>query len=485
MSTKPKSLKMNAILNVIKQICTIIFPMITFPYASRVLGTYNYGKINFGASIITYLSLFAALGIGNYAIREGAKIKEHKEKLSKLCNELFSINIIFTILSYVILVFLIMFWKKLDGYSTLLWVQSLSIIFTTIGTDWINMIHEDYAYITIRYIICSVASVVLMFLIVHNRNDYVLYAFSSIFSTILANIMNVGYIRKTYDLHPRFTFKIPFKKHMEPILMLFGSTVAIMIYVNSDITLLGIIKDENEVGLYSVSSKIYTMVKQVLNAMLDVAIPRIAYELATQKREVVNQHLSEILNNLLLIVFPATVGLLMLSKNIVLLISGQQYLPAYSSLQILSFALIFATSACFFINVVMIPFNMENKMFFATIVSAIVNILLNIVLIPYFGQNAAALTTLISEAIMTCMGIWYTRNVIKLTSKKNLLIGIGGGLLTFIVCKLILSFSFNSILQIIACMACTGIAYLIYLAIVNREIFMTILSFVKKTIKAR
>ena len=480
MSNKPKSLKKNAMLNVIKQICTIIFPMITFPYASRVLGTYNYGKINFGASIITYLSLFAALGIGNYGIREGAKIKEHKEKLSKLCNELFSINLIFTALSYIILIFLILFWKKLDGYSTLLWVQSLSIIFTTIGTDWINMIHEDYAYITIRYIICSAASVVLMFLIVHNRNDYVLYAFSSIFSTILANIMNVGYIRKNFDLHPRFTLKIPFKKHMEPILMLFGSTVAIMIYVNSDITILGIIKDENEVGFYSVSSKIYTMVKQVLNAMLDVAIPRIAYERATQPKEVVNSHLSEILNNLLLIVFPATVGLLMLSKNIILLISGQSYLPAYSSLQILSFALIFATSACFFINVVMIPFNMENKMFFATIVSAMVNILLNIVLIPYFGQNAAAFTTVLSEIIMTVMGMWYTRKVIKLTSKKTLLIGIGGGLLTFIICKAILSFSFNIILQIVTCIVCVGIVYLIYLVITDREAYLRIIGIFKK-----
>ena len=483
MSNKPKSLKKNAMLNVIKQICTIIFPMITFPYASRVLGTYNYGKINFGASIITYLSLFAALGIGNYGIREGAKIKEHKEKLGKLCNELFSINLIFTALSYIILIFLIMFWKKLDGYSTLLWVQSLSIIFTTIGTDWINMIHEDYAYITIRYIICSAASVVLMFLIVHNRNDYVLYAFSSIFSTILANIMNVGYIRKTYDLHPRFTFKIPFKKHMEPILMLFGSTVAIMIYVNSDITILGIIKDENEVGLYSVSSKIYTMVKQVLNAMLDVAIPRIAYELATQKRDVVNQHLTEILNNLFIIVFPSAVGLLMLSKNIVLLISGKPFLPAYSSLQILSLALCFATASCFFINVVMIPYNMERKMFFATIVSAIVNILLNIVLIPYFGQNAAAFTTLLSEVIMTVMGIWFTRHVITLHSLRSLCIGIGGGILTFIICKAILTVSFNNVLQIVACMVCTGIVYLVYLAIVDRNTYRSIVSIIKNKLR--
>ena len=132
---KRKSLKVNAALNVIKQLCMIVFPMITFPYASRVLGTFHYGKINFGSSIISYIMLIAGLGVSKYAIREGARVKDDRKRLDELCDEVFSINIISTIAAYTVLLFLMLFWKKLDGYKALLMIQGLAVLFTTIGTD--------------------------------------------------------------------------------------------------------------------------------------------------------------------------------------------------------------------------------------------------------------------------------------------------------------------------------------------------------------
>ncbi|WP_249630745.1 oligosaccharide flippase family protein, partial [Streptococcus uberis] len=127
MGLKSKSVAKNAILNVIKQICVIIFPMITFPYASRVLGVENFGKFNFGLSLVSYISIIAALGTSNYAIREGSRIKEDKNKLNNFVNEIFTLNLISTILAYLILVTLLIFWKKLDDYILLILVQSTVI----------------------------------------------------------------------------------------------------------------------------------------------------------------------------------------------------------------------------------------------------------------------------------------------------------------------------------------------------------------------
>ena len=45
---KNKSIKLNALLNIIKTCMSIIFPLITFPYVSRILGVENLGKINYG-----------------------------------------------------------------------------------------------------------------------------------------------------------------------------------------------------------------------------------------------------------------------------------------------------------------------------------------------------------------------------------------------------------------------------------------------------
>ncbi|WP_455058328.1 oligosaccharide flippase family protein, partial [Jutongia sp.] len=72
---KNRSLKLNTILNIVKQLCSVLFPLITIPYVTRILQATNYGKVNFSSSIISYFVLFAAFGINNYAIREGGQIR--------------------------------------------------------------------------------------------------------------------------------------------------------------------------------------------------------------------------------------------------------------------------------------------------------------------------------------------------------------------------------------------------------------------------
>ena len=90
---RQKSLGVNALLNGIKQCCSIIFPLITFPYISRVLGSDGYGKYSFSSSVTSYFILLAALGIYTYAIREGAKIRDNQKSINQFCSQVFSINV--------------------------------------------------------------------------------------------------------------------------------------------------------------------------------------------------------------------------------------------------------------------------------------------------------------------------------------------------------------------------------------------------------
>lgn len=480
MNIKQKSLKVNAILNVIKQACSIIFPLITFPYASRILGKFYYGKINFGSSIIGYISLIAGLGITNYAIREGSRVRNDKQKLTKLANEIFSINIVSTIIAYVVLLVLIIFWRRLDGYGLLLLIQSLTVVFTTLGTDWINSIHEDYLYITIRYIICQGLAVVLMLTLVKSENDYLIYALSSVSSTVMANICNIIYIKKQYDIHLKFTVHMNSRRHLRPILIMFGTAIASVIYINSDVTILGVLKNEDEVGLYSVSSKIYNLVKQLLNAILIVTIPRVSHDIAIKSKEEVSAGLSEILNNLLILIFPASAGLFMLSKPIILLLSGKEYIQAYTSLEILCIAMIFACLSCFFITVVLVPFRMEDKALISTIVSALINIGLNFVLIPRWGQNAAAFTTLLAELSLVIMGMFFSRNEIHLHVLKSFIIGIISALAVFTICYCVKMLNINYLLTILLSIFGSGVLFLIILFIGYREKFYYMINAIRR-----
>lgn len=74
------SLKTNITLNFINTITGIIFPVITFPYAARVLLPDGIGVVNFFQSIIAYIVLLTSLGIPMYAVREVAKYRDDVEK---------------------------------------------------------------------------------------------------------------------------------------------------------------------------------------------------------------------------------------------------------------------------------------------------------------------------------------------------------------------------------------------------------------------
>ncbi|MGQ7687984.1 flippase [Streptococcus suis] len=449
MVKEKRSLTVNSVLNVIKQLCVIIFPMITFPYASRVLGVTNYGKINFGQSIISYIALIAALGITNYAIREGAQKREHNSELSTLINELFTLSVYSTIFSYIILGLLCFFWADLRPYTTLLIIQSMIVVFTTLGTDWINSIFEDYFFITIRYILCQIISIVLMFVLVKEPEDYLMYAFVSVSANILANIWNIYHIRKKLKIKLRFVEFSGIKKHFKSVFYMFVSSIATLVYINSDITMLGIMKDDTVVGYYSVSVKIYSLIKQLVNAFMIVSIPRFSNYIGNGKLDEVQKGLNSLFTFLILMIGPAMSGLYSLSSDIIFLFAGKDYIKATPSLQILSFAIFFSTLACFYINVVMIPFMKEKLILKATIISASVNILLNFVLIPSYGANAAALTTLISEMLLVVFGIYYMRNSLELRWKVPLLISSLISIIVYFICQFVISLGLNRIQEII------------------------------------
>ena len=106
----------NTIYNAVKSVCGIVYPLITFPYISRVLLAENIGKINFSGSVVSYFSLIASLGISTYAIRECSKYRNDRKKLGDIASEILSINICSTFLAYAALGFTLFFARPLDAY---------------------------------------------------------------------------------------------------------------------------------------------------------------------------------------------------------------------------------------------------------------------------------------------------------------------------------------------------------------------------------
>ncbi|PAW06578.1 flippase [Lactobacillus helveticus] len=436
---KKKSLGINAFLNSLRSILNILFPIITFPYVSRVLQVKGIGIYNFSNSIVSYFSLIAALGISTYAVREGAKIRDNIHEISQFASEIFTINIFSTLISYILLFLCLFAFSKLHNYAACILIFSLQIFFTTIGTEWIYQIYEDYGYITLRSIIFQILSLVLLFIFVRGPQDYLKYAVITIFSAVGANIFNFIHARQFCRI--RVVWHFNWRVHLTPILIIFGANIANMIYVNSDITLLGLMKSNYIVGLYSVSSKIYQIVKTLIAALLMVTIPRLAMLFGKNRLKEYKSILFSLTNTLVLIALPASVGLVMLSKEIVLLISGKEYLRATNSLAILSLAYIFSILAWILTDCVLIPSKREKYVLRSMGSSAILNVLLNIILIPPMNEDAAALSTVLAEMCMFIVNYHYVKDLVSdiFTSRKffkNLMDSFVGCIGIVIVCLL-------------------------------------------------
>ncbi len=473
-----KSLKLNAFLNTLRNVLNMLFPLITFPYVSRVLGANGLGIYNFSNSIISYFILLSGLGISTYAIREGAKYREDKKNISFFASQIFSINIFSMIFSYILLVISLVIFPKLHLYSACILIFSLQIFFTTLGTEWIYTIFEDFTYITIRSIFFNILSLILLFLFVKNKNDYLIYAAITVLASAGSNILNFIHVKVFCNI--KFIFNCEFFKHIKPIIIIFASNLAILIFVNSDITILGIMKNTYTVGIYTVAVKIYSVLKTVLSAALIVTVPRLAALYGQKKESQYIKTASEIFNFLIFSTFPTMIGLFMISKDIIIFISGKEFLAANVALKLLSVALIFSISGWFYSECVLIPAKLEKIVLISTIISAVINIILNVTLIPFYSENAAAFSTVIAEAINMIIMISYGKKIVQINGfKKNIITVIIGSIGICLVCSIIHFLRFDVFLEIILSVILSIIVYVITLILLKNQIMLKHLKLLK------
>lgn len=414
-----KSLGLNAVMSGLKTLMNIIFPLITFPYSSNVLQVEALGKVNFANSVCGYFLLFAGLGISSYAVREGSKYVNDREQLSQFSSEVYSINMISTAATYIALALTMIFWTKLHAYTDLMLVMSLQIFFTTIGTEWIFTIFEEYTYIAIRGMVFQVISVVMLFAFVKSPADYCIYAGITVFAAVGANVLNYFRARKYCTIH--LTLNIDWKRHLKPILIIFASSLATTLYVSSDTTILGILCTDYNVGIYAVAGKIYGIVKNLLSAVLVVSIPRLSHYAGVGEHEKFNKLFNDIFNALIVVVAPAVVGLFLLSREVILFISGESYLGAVRPLQILCIALFVCLFGWLYNSCALLPCRKEKELFYVTLVSGVLNVILNFILIPLYQESAAAFTTFLAELCSLVLCVHYARGLVQISWNKRII----------------------------------------------------------------
>lgn len=421
MENKEKSLKKNFCMNAILTMSQFIFPLITFPYVSRILLAEGTGKVSFATSIISYFAMFAQLGIPTYGIRACAQVRNDKKKLSKTAQEIFIINIIMSILAYIVFFIALCNVPRLKDEKTLLIIVSATIFFNAIGMEWLYKALEQYTYITIRSVIFKFIALIAMFLLIHQQSDYIIYGAISIFASSASNIFNFFNVHKYISLRPVGEYN--FKQHLKAVSVFFALSCAATIYVNLDTVILGFMKTNVDVGYYNAAVKIKTILVSIVTSLGTVLLPRASYYVEHGLKEDFYRITKKAINFVFLVATPLMLYFMFFAKEGIFFLSGNTYGGAIVPMQIIMPTLFFIGLTNIMGMQILVPLGKENIVLYSEIVGAVVDLAINYILIPKYASAGAAIGTLVAEIAVWIVQYIYLRKQIK-DAYKNVRYGI-------------------------------------------------------------
>ena len=408
---KIHSVKYNFIMNTILTVSSILFPMITFPYISRALLVEGSGKVAFATSAVTYFTMFATLGIPTYGIRACAVVRDDKEKLSQTVQELLIISAITTAITYIAFFVSLFLIPEFYAKKELLMVMGISIGLTTIGVQWFYNALEQYSYITTCAIVFKLIGLFLMFLLVRDPSDYVMYGFVYIIGSFGSYVLNFIRLRKFISFRKRKTYDL--RRHMKPTIMFFLLSAASSVYLNLDVVMLGFLKGDSEVGYYNAAIKVKSVLTTCVTSLGTVLLPRLSYYAEKQEKEAFYNMVKKAFQFVFLLATPVMLYFMLYAKEAILFLAGDSFGASVLPMIVLMPTVLFIGISNITGIQVLTPLGEEKKVVISVLAGAILDFILNLILIPKMGSAGAATSTLMAEILVVIVQAAYLRDELK------------------------------------------------------------------------
>ena len=445
----------NYLYNLSYQILTIILPIITVPYVTRIFTSEALGNYVFYNSIVSYFSLFAMLGIGVYGTKQIAAASD----VSSTFWNIYAIQLIASILAMAVYIIAIFSIPQMGGIIPL--IVGITLFAKMIDISWLFSGKEDFKKITIRNTVVRIIGVISIFTFVKSSDDLYLYVFLIVIFDFLGQFV-MWVPAKKFIKRPSFNAKV-IKKNLYPIVLLFLPQVAISLYVVLDRTLLGLLGSYSDVGIYEQGQKLISILLKAVSSLGVVMLPRVA-NLLSERRDKEAQNMvkfSFILYNL--IIFPMIFGLIAVNEVFVKLFLGQNFQDVKYVLYVIVFNIMFVGWTNILGYQVLVVRNKNKEFMLSTTIPAFVSVAVNIAVIPFFGYIGASITSVVVEVLVFAIQWYYSRNIInkKLLFNKDLAKIILSSLVMFgavMLCKMTLGL--DGIIGLTIYLAVGGISYL-------------------------
>lgn len=397
-----KSVKKNVIAKMTLNILNVVLPLITGPYLARTLDVYLYGEYNKAFSILSWFIPFASFGIYNYGIRVISQNKNDKQKTEKIFTSLFCMGCISTVI-VLIIYFMFVFLGLTKVSNTLYIVLSIQIIANIFMVEWMNEAFESYGFILFKTMAVRILNVVSIFIFVREPNDIIPYAMVVSIIALANNLLSYIHIKKNISFYK--VTRADLKALIKPLLIMLLLTNANMFYTYLDKLFLSIFSEGKFVTYYTFSQSITGIITSVINAVVIVTIPRLARYVGEKRDDEYKKLLYSSSSIFFMVGIPMCIGLSILSKPIMLLYGGKNYIDAGVTMSIFAVRYILSMCDITLANQVIFIYEKESLLTRLYFIGGGINLVLNftLVILNKVRPELLILTTLISEIFLIYM----------------------------------------------------------------------------------
>lgn len=407
---KIRSVKFNVLMNMVLTSSQFIFPLITVPYVSRVLGTDGTGAVAFAQSVAAYFSLAALLGIQVYGIRACSSVRDDSEELAATVKELLLILFVSTTIVTAVYIGCLFAVPKMAADKALFLLFGLNVWLASFGVEWFYQALEQYGYITARSIAFKFVGLILMFLIVRTSEDYFQYGITVIVAGYGSNVLNMIRLRTLVDFSQGG--KLNVTRHFKPMLMFAVASTSSNMYVQADTLCLGFLGTNSMVGLYQLVTKIKSVLVSATNAVGNAMLPRFSYYSANGDSDKLLELTAKNIDFVAVLSACVIAGCTFCARPVVLILGGEQFLDSALPLMLISPAVMFSA-----LNIILgnrlVADGREREWAIINFIGLLVAFLLNLLLIPRLGVPGAALSATGCEFFVFLMRSYRSREMLK------------------------------------------------------------------------
>lgn len=392
---KVSSIKKNLSYNIAYQILTIILPLITSPYLSRILGPANIGVYSWTHAIAHYFVLFTMLGLNKYGNRTIAGVRDDKKKLSKTFCEIYTLQILTGLISIIVYIVLVILWQSGNENENIFFIQTIYVVSAIVDVNWLYFGLERFKETVTKNMIIKIISVVLVFAFVKEKTDLWKYVLIMTGSLLAGNAVLWVKIPQYVEL-TRVT-KNGIFQHLKPNLVLFVSVISVSLYKIMDKLMLGGMSTMIQTGFYENSEKIIQVPLGIIAALGTVMIPRMSHLEARGD----NKNKEKYTRYSMLFVFgigsAMAFGMAAISETFSVFFWGKEYFECGKLIAGLSISILFVAWANVLQTQILIPQKKDNIYLISILIGAGINIVINALLIPRMGAFGAVIGTICSE----------------------------------------------------------------------------------------